>query len=200
MSEYVCPVHKDAECLCDAPAENESSAQIAALTAERDAARAEVERLTALFDNDSPDAVNALAAQIKRAFDATRYDNLCRALSRKHCEYDTLRADLDRAVEALVEAVKAGVVWHCLGCDKYHPVGVTCGCGDFVPNKAVKVLAALLDKLDAIGKAQASVFQMAAIHGCPYTGPTWVDEYADARATLASLSTVTAPDGQEEMP
>ena len=54
----------------------------------------------------------------------------------------------------------------------------------------VKVLAdagqALLTKLDAIDKATAGIFQIAAVHGVPYKGPNWVDEYKAMREALSA--------------
>jgi hypothetical protein len=46
-------------------------------------------------------------------------------------------------------------------------------------------LLALCDKLDLVDKATLGTFTMAQIHGMPYSGPNWSDEYKAARALLA---------------
>lgn len=45
-------------------------------------------------------------------------------------------------------------------------------------------LLALADRMELCGKESAGVFQYAAIHGCQYNGPNWVEELEAARAAL----------------
>ena len=54
-----------------------------------------------------------------------------------------------------------------------------------------KALEALVNKLDLVHKDHSymAVWQMAAVHGCVYDGPTYADELTDARLALNSQPT-----------
>lgn len=75
--------------------------------------------------------------------------------------------------------------------------------------KAAKLrdaLTALADQIELCGKESAGIFQIAAIHNCPYTGPNWVKELEVARAALRSsfkangLTMWREPDATTETP
>lgn len=53
-------------------------------------------------------------------------------------------------------------------------------------NQLGEALRQLCDKLDAIEKDSLGSFQIAAIHGVPYSGPNWSEDYNAAKAALAA--------------
>ena len=59
----------------------------------------------------------------------------------------------------------------------------------FEQHKALReALAALINRVELCGKESAGVFQIAALHGCAYTGPNWVNELEAAKNVLAKYS------------
>lgn len=45
----------------------------------------------------------------------------------------------------------------------------------------------LAKQVELCGKESAGIFQIAAIHSCPYTGPNWVKELEAAKNVLAAV-------------
>lgn len=50
-----------------------------------------------------------------------------------------------------------------------------------------RAASALLTKLDAVEKATSAAFVIAAIHGIPYSGPNWSEEYQAVLTALGEL-------------